>query len=156
MGNSGKARILSVPVLSLIDRLLRRRPRGNRPRLKVDQSLGAFPRAGGDISPLFVIFRTENRGPEEVEVTGLSIELDGGRYLELTDVLGGERELPCGLQPGEAVAFWTGARGLAETLAEESYGGRPRLRLLVADGLGGVHPKSFRFRVDEYLELEDA
>lgn len=138
-------------VLPLIDCLL---GRGDRPRLKVDQSLGAFPRAGGDISPLFVIFRTENRGPEGVEVTGLSIELAGGR-LDLADGLGGERELPCRLQPGEAAAFWTGARGLAEALAQEGYGGRPRLRLLVSDGLGGEHPRSFRFRVGEYLDLKD-
>lgn len=141
-----------MSALSFIDRLL---GRDGRPRLKVDQSLGAFPRAGGDISPLFVIFRTENRGPEEVEVTGLSIELAGGRRLDLANSLGGERELPCQLQPGEAAAFWTGGRGLAESLAHEGYGGRPRLNLLVSDTLGGEHRKSFRFRMDEYLDLED-
>ncbi len=90
-----------------------------------------------------------------MEVTGLSIELAGGRRLDLAESIGGERELPCRLQPGEASALWIGARRLAAVLAEESYGGRPRLRLLVADELGGVHPKSFRFRVGEYLELKD-
>jgi hypothetical protein len=124
-------------------------------RLKLGQAMGAFPTPGGDISPLYVVFRVENAGGEEVTVSKLYLEPKGGWTLDLGRGLGGGKELPCALSPGEAARFWTLARPLAARLKEEGFAGRPRVKLVVEDAGGNRHTKAFRFRVDEYLELKD-
>ncbi|MGH3146454.1 MAG: hypothetical protein ACRDTR_11705 [Rubrobacter sp.] len=129
--------------------------RGYGPRLKLDWSLGAFAdRETGDISPLFVFFDARNTGSIEAELVHLSVEVKG-RRLDLTDHLGGERDLPCKLAPGEATRFWLRARDLANKLKDEGQTGGPRVKLVVEDKLGNEYAKRFRFRVDQYLLLKD-
>lgn len=130
-------------------------PGAPRLRLKLGQSLGAFPRPGGDISPLFVLFDVTNSGEQEVEVAHLYLQAGKDFNRSLDEGLGGEKPLPCTLTPGEGTRFWFRAKVLAGDLKESGYGGRPKLRLVVADASGDETSKNFRFRVDEYLALKD-
>lgn len=40
-------------------------------------------------------------------------------------------------------------------MKDAGYGGTPKMKLLVEDGDGNEHSKTFKLRVDEYLELKD-
>lgn len=126
-----------------------------KPRLELGQALGAFPRPGGDISPLFVLFEVRNAGEEDANLSRLYVAPHRERTTAFADAPEGDRGLPCVLRPGESARFWVRARELAGELKEAGHGGRPRLRLVVEDGSGAVHEKGFRFRVDEYLRLKD-
>lgn len=119
------------------------------------QALGAFPRPGGDISPLFVLFEVKNAGKEDTSLSRLYVTPQRDRTTAFADAPEGDRSLPCALRPGESARFWVRARTLASDLKEYGHGGRPRLRLVVEDGSGETHEKVFRFRVDEYLRLKD-
>lgn len=66
-----------------------------------------------------------------------------------------EGDLPYTLRPGDALRFWMRAKTLARVLKEAGYGGRPRVKLVVEDGLGNYHEEGFRFRVEEYQRLKD-
>ena len=126
-----------------------------KPRLKLTQSLGAFTRPGqGDISPLYVFFEITNAGREGVEVSRIYVAPKGGNPAH-DEPLEGEGVLPLALEPGSTARFWTRARTLARSHEEAGHGGRPRLRLVVEDGLGNIHEKRFVFRADEYLRLKD-
>ena len=125
------------------------------PRLNLGQSLGAFPRPGGDISPLFVLFDVTNAGEEEVEITRLYVRAGKDFDRSLNENLGGEKPLPVVLAAGEGTRFWFRAKVLAGALKNSGYGGRPKVRLVVADTSGNECSKSFRFRVDDYLALKD-
>ena len=125
------------------------------PRLELGQSLGAFPRPGGDISPLFVLFDVANTGEKEVEVTHLYVRAGKDFNRSLNENLGGERTLPGVLTAGERVKFWFRAKELAGSLKNGGYGGRPKVQLVVVDASGREYIKNFRFRVDDYLALKD-
>ncbi len=123
--------------------------------MKLGHSLGAFTRPGqGDISPLFVFFEVSNEGRDGAEIRSLRVSLRGGEPVH-EGPFEGERDLPCTLGPGETVRFWVRAKTLANSLKDAGHGGRPRVRLVAEDGLGNSHERSFRFRVDDYLRLED-
>ena len=131
------------------------RARKNKPRLKIDQALGAFPRPEqGDISPLYTFFEITNISPDNAEVSRLHVTPTGAEKAAYDGNFEGDQELPCTLQPGEKARFWVRARTLANALKEAGYPGRPRVRFVVGDGSGNSHEKSFKFRVDEYLRLE--
>lgn len=125
------------------------------PRLDLGQALGAFPRPGGDISPLFVLFEVTNSGEEDANLSRLYVTPTKDRTAVFADAPEGDQTLPCVLRPGESARFWVRARTLAGALEESGHGGRPRLRLVAEDGSGAVHEKGFRFRVEEYLRLKD-
>ena len=133
----------------------RQRRRGEKPRLRLAQSLGAFPRPGGDISPLFVFFTVSNAGEGDATVARLYVEPKDGCPLSGVNLLGGEGELPHAVAPGETARFQVRARELARVLKNEGHGGRPRVKLVVVDASGARHEHRFRFRVDEYLALKD-
>lgn len=124
-------------------------------RLDLAQALGAFPRPGGDISPLFVLFEVKNAGEVEVNLSRLYVTPRREPTAVFADAPEGDRSLPCTLRPGESARFWVRAGTLARDLKEARHGGHPRLRLVIEDGSGAVHEKGFRFRVDEYLRLKD-
>ncbi len=132
-----------------------RRGRG-KPRLKLVQWLGAFPRpTTSDISPLFVFFTVANAGETEATIAELWVEPRGGSLMAIQG-MEGERDLPCTLAPGQETRFWVRAKGLARALDEGGYGGRrPKVKLVVVDSLGDRHEKRFGFRVDQYLALKD-
>lgn len=133
---------------------LRSRLGGEGPRLALAQSLGAFPRPGEGISPLYVFFEVTNAGREGVEVVRASVGVRGeARPVYEGPFLGGP--LPNKLEPGESLRIWTRAKTLAGSLKSAGHGGRPRALLVVEDIDGHVIVKPFRFRVDEYLELKD-
>jgi hypothetical protein len=134
---------------------LRSRVRGG-PRLKISQSLGAFSRPGeGDISPLHVFFDVTNAGPHRVEVVSLRVAPRGSFRSAYEGPFGGDKDLPCALDPGESARFWTLAKKLAASLEEAGHGGSPRVRFVVEDADGNRFDKAFKFRVDEYLRLKD-
>lgn len=128
---------------------------GGKPHLKIGHSLGAFARpARGDISPLYVFFEASNAGREAVEVRGLHVAPKGGEPV-YGGPFEGDQDLPYTLGPGEAARFWMRAKALAKSLEDAGHGGRPWVKLVIEDGLGNSHEKSFRFRVDDYLRLKD-
>ena len=130
-------------------------PGSKKPRLRLAQSLGAFTRPEqGDISPLYVFFEVENADRETIEVSRVHVTPKDGDPVQV-ELLEGDRDLPHILEPGDTARYWTQTRPLARILADAGYGGRPRLRLVVEDGLGNTHEKRFAFRVDEYLRLRD-
>lgn len=127
---------------------------GDGPRLVLSQSLGAFPRPEGDISPLYVFFEVTNAGREGVEIVRANVGVKGGaRPVYEGPFLGGP--LPNKLEPGESLRIWTRAKVLAWHLKRAGHGGRPRALLAVEDIDGNHSAKAFRFRVDEYLRLKD-
>ena len=126
--------------------------RSNKPRLKLAQSLGAFAEPGG-VSPLFVFFFATNAGETDVELRAAYLEPKGGERLDLAGLLG--EGLPRTLVPGEEVRLQVRAKRLAGLLDERGYGGRPKVKLVIEDGLGNLHDHGFRFRVHEYLRLKD-
>lgn len=126
------------------------------PRLRLEQSLGAFPAGDGNISPLYVLFGLSNTG-ESVAVAE-EVYLRAGRdtTLDLTGELGGDNGgPPREILPGEAATLWLRAKDLAGKLREAGHAGTPKLRLLVVDAGGGEHTTTFKLRVDEYLQLKD-
>ena len=128
---------------------------GGKPHLKIGHSLGAFARpARGDISPLYVFFEVSNAGREGVEIRSLRVEPKGGGSVH-AGPFEGDHDLPHTLAPGEAARFWVRAKALAKNLQDAGHGGRPRVRLVIEDGLGNDHERSFRLRVDDYLRLKD-
>jgi hypothetical protein len=136
--------------------ILRRFKRRGGPRLRLEQSLGAFPVGKGDISPLYVIFDLSNMGGTAVVAERVYVRAGRHTILDLTSELGGDdggppREIP----PGGAAKLWLRAKGLAARLQESSHTGTPKLKLLVVDSEGGEHTTTFRLRVDEYLQLKD-
>lgn len=76
------------------------------PRLELGQSLGAFARTDGDISPLFVFFEVANVGGEAATVAAVRVSPKGDPYTILADAregsLEGDIHLPGELAPGEA------------------------------------------------------
>lgn len=132
---------------------------GGGPRLELGQSLGAFARADGDISPLFVFFEVANVGDEVATVAAVRVFPKGDPDTVLADVRDGSLEgnlhLPHTLAPGEAARFRVMAKTLAGMARDTGYGGRPRLEVVIEEADGTVHRKSFGFRVDEYLRLKD-
>lgn len=132
---------------------------GGGPRLELGQSLGAFARTDGDISPLFVFFEVANVGDEIASVAAVRVSPKGAPDTVLANTreggLEGDIHLPHPLAPGETARFRVLAKALAGTARDAGYGGRPRLEVIVEEADGTVHRKSFGFRVDEYLQLKD-
>lgn len=123
------------------------------PDLRLSQSLGAFAGPEGTISPLHVFFRVTNAGAEEVEVARVYVSAKGEPVHE--GGFGGDHALPLTLAPGASTRFHARAKALAGDLKRAGHGGRPRVRFVIEDSLGGRHEKVFKFRVDEYLRLKD-
>lgn len=117
--------------------------------------MGAFPRPGGDVSPLYVVFEVANEGNEEIELLRAYVALKGNRRAVFADQLEGERSFPNTLEPHGSFRLWTRAGELARRLDEAGHGGRPRLAFVVEDAAGRDHERGFRFRAGEYLLLED-
>ena len=136
----------------LVQAWLRRRR--DRPRLRLAWSLGAFPQKDG-ISPLYVFFEVINAGQSDVELTRLYVAPKGDRQPLYEGPFEGERNLPYRLRSADTLRFWVRAKTLARALKEAGYAGRPRVKLVVEDGLGNCHEVGFRFRVEEYLRLKD-
>jgi len=127
---------------------------GSGPRLKLSQSLGAFPLPGNDVSPLYAAFTVRNVGRADVGLVRVEVRPagEGGPSVAVPQ---GDRPLPGPLPPGESAKFWVQAKVLSGTMKAAGHGGRPRLVLVVEDDLGGVHRQTFGFRVDDYLSLKD-
>lgn len=134
---------------------LRRRLRGDEPRLVVSQSLGAFGRPGQEISPLQVFFEVANDGENAVALTRVFVGVRGEADPLYEGPFEGDAKLPGELGPGASARFWTRAKTLAGGLKRAGHGGRPRAVFVVEDAQGNRREKAFRFRVDEYLELKD-
>lgn len=132
---------------------LRRRDSG--PRLRLSQSLGAFARPDGDVSPLFVFFEVENAGEVRAELREVYVTARNGRPLMAVEPFEDEPRPPLTLSPGASARFRVRAKPLAERSRAAGFVGAPRLKLIVEDGAGNVHEKAFGFRVDEYLKLKD-
>lgn len=126
------------------------------PRLRLEQSLGAFPVGNGDISPLYVLFGLSNPGSAPVVVERVYVRAGRDTILELTGDLGGDEGGPPREVPSGATAtLWLRAKELSARLRDAGHAGNPKLRLLVVDSGGGEHGTAFRLRVDEYLRLKD-
>lgn len=127
--------------------------------LELGQSLGAFSRTDGDISPLFVFFEVANAGEVAASVAAVRVSPKGDPDTVLADArdgtLEGDLHPPRKLAPGEAAKFWVLAKTLAGMARDTGHGGRPRLEVIVEEANGTVYRKSFGFRVDEYLRLKD-
>lgn len=134
---------------------LRRRLKGDGPRLVLSQSLGAFGRPGEQISPLYVFFEVANDGERTVEMTRIYVGVKGEAGPVYEGPFEKDSELPGALASGESARFWTRAKALAASLKRAGHDGRPRARFVVEDAEGNLNEKIFRFRVDEYLELRD-
>lgn len=134
---------------------LGRRLDGERSRLVVSQSLGAFARPGGDISPLHVFFEVTNDGQREVEIVRAHVGVKGDESPAYEGPFEGDSGLPFKLARGESSRFWIRAKTLAGSLERAGHGGRPRVRFVVEDADGDRGERAFRFRVDEYLRLKD-
>lgn len=122
--------------------------------LRLSQSLGAFRKPDGDISPLYVFFEVENKGSEEVEVASLQIVPKGEDAAVAGDEIEG-KGLPFDLAPGASERFQVRAKALASSLKDAGYSGTPKIKFVVEDGRGNEHSKTFKLRVDEYLALKD-
>lgn len=123
--------------------------------LRLSQSLGAFASPAGGISPLHVFFEVTNAGKEEVEIVRVYVSAKGEPGAVYEGPFGGDEALPFTLAPGESSRFHARAKVLARNLKRAGYEGRPRIRLVVEGARGNYREKSFRFRVDEYLRLQD-
>lgn len=122
--------------------------------LILSQSLGAFARPDGGISPLYVFFEVTNAGRAAVEITHARVAVKGEPHpVYEGPFLGGP--LPGKLAPGDSLRIWTRAKALAGSLKRAGHGGRPRALLVVEDADGNTGQKAFKFRVDEYLRLKD-
>ncbi len=128
---------------------------GGGPDLRLSQSLGAFARPEGEISPLYVFFGVTNAGAEEIEVSRVYVSARAGSRPVYEGPFEGDHALPFTLAPGQSSRFHARAKALAGALKRAGHGGRPRVRLVVEDAHGGRSEKAFRFRVDEYLQLKD-
>lgn len=132
-------------------------------RLRLEQSLGAFPVGNGDISPLYVLFGVSNLGSAAAVVEKVYLRAGRETALDLSGHLGGDGVSdgksgggpPRSILPGESATLWLRARDLAGKLKDAGYAGTPKLRLLVLDSEGGEHTTTFKLRVDEYLQLRD-
>jgi hypothetical protein len=125
------------------------------PDLRLSQSLGAFARPGGDISPLQVFFGVTNAGAEEVEIARVYVAAKGESRPVYEGPFDGDHALPFTLARRESSRFHARAKALAGALRRAGHGGRPRVRLVVEDASGNSAEIAFRFRVDEYLQLKD-
>lgn len=128
---------------------------GGGPDLRLSQSLGAFARPEGDISPLYVFFGVTNAGAEEVEIARAYVCAKGGSRPVYEGPFDGDHAPPFTLAPGGSSRFHARAKALAGALKRAGHGGRPGVRLVVEDAHGGRSERAFRFRVDEYLQLKD-
>ncbi len=128
---------------------------GGAPDLRLSQSLGAFARQEGDISPLYVFFGVTNAGAEDVEIVRVYVSARGGSGPVYEGPFEGDHALPFTLAPGGSSRFHARAKVLAGALKRAGYGGRPRARLVVEDAHGNRSERAFKFRVDEYLQLKD-
>lgn len=145
----------SLPYPAAVRDWLGRRLRGERSRLVVSQSLGAFARPGPDISPLHVFFEVTNEGPRDAEIVRVYVGAKGDERPAYDGPFEADAALPLKLAPGESSRFWTRAKTLAGSLRRAGHGGRPRVRFVVEEANGNRVEKAFRFRVDEYLQLKD-
>ena len=128
---------------------------GGGPDLRLSQSLGAFARPEGDISPLQVFFVVTNAGTEVVEIARVYVSASGGSRPVYEGPFDGDHALPFTLAPGESSRFHARAKALAGALKRAGHGGRPRVRLVIEDAHGVQSERAFKFRVDEYLQLKD-
>lgn len=125
------------------------------PDLRLSQSLGAFAGPEGNISPLHAFFEVTNAGDEEVEVARVYVSAKGEPRPVYEGPFAGDHALPFTLAPGESSRFHARAKALARDLKEAGHDGRPRVRLVVEDASGNRSEKTFVYRVDEYLRLDD-
>lgn len=124
-----------------------------KPRLKLGHSLGAFTKPDGDISPLFVFFEAANAEDRAISISRIYLSPKSGRALPVEP--DGDSSVPLSLEPGESARFRVRAKTLARALKEHGHGDRPRVVLTVEDGSGNKYRKTFKFRADEYLALQD-
>lgn len=129
---------------------------GGKGGLRLEQSLGAFPVGGGDISPLYVLFSAANLEDEAVTVERVYVRAGRETELEVTPELGGDSGgPPRRIPPSESATFWMRAKDLSSRLRDAGHAGSPKLKLVAVDGSGSEHAAKFRLRVDEYLQLKD-
>lgn len=140
-----------------------RRSKRDGVRLRLEQSLGAFPVGNGDISPLYVLFGVFNVGSAAAVAERVYVRAGRETTLDLSAELGGDGSdsadepggLPREIPPGESATLWLRAKDLSARLRDAGHVGTPKLRLLVVDSEGGEHATTFKLRVDEYLQLKD-
>jgi hypothetical protein len=113
--------------------------------LRVNLAFG-FLTFGPKLSDQMLLFTVRAIGERAVQITGLKIPLSGNRNLFFPD-LAGERSVPCLLEPGLSVRFWTDLDELQATLKRSGHKGTIKIRAIVSDGRG-IEYKSNRVKLD--------
>jgi hypothetical protein len=112
--------------------LLSRKSHVHISHLRVNMTFG-FVSYGPEHSGQMLLFTVTNIGGNPSQIAGVTVRLSGNRNL-LFHNLAGERRIPCFIDPGTSLKFWTDLKEVQLTLSGHGYSGK--IRAVVTDGTG--------------------
>ncbi len=102
--------------------------------LRITTAFG-FLTFGPEISDQMFLITVANAHEKPIQVAGVKVPLRGNRTLFFPH-LGGEKSIPCFIDGGTSLKFWTDLKELQATLRSHGYAGTSKIRAVVTDGTG--------------------
>lgn len=99
-------------------------------------SNGFIPR-GPELGELMLILEIANPGKRRAVISAAGISL--GKKHAFFPLIEGTRRIPFELPPDESATFWVPVKNFAESLKEEGYRGKVRLKAFFKDALGKAY-----------------
>ena len=129
---SGCGVSFGLVLLGLFRFLLSRKSHVYISQLRVNMTFGMLS-YGAELSDQMLLFTVTNIGKNPSQIAGITVRLSGNRHLFFHN-LGGERGIPCFVNPGTSLRFWTELKNVQLTLSSQGYSGK--IRAVVTDGIG--------------------
>lgn len=127
---SGCGLLVITGMFHLLKRLFGSPPVG----LRIEVAFG-FLTFGPKVSDQMLIFTVTNRAEKAMRIASIKVPLGKQGNMFFYD-LDGERSLPCYIEPGTSLKFWTGLKELEGSLREQGIVGQRSLAAIVTDGVG--------------------
>jgi hypothetical protein len=109
----------------------------HRSHLQVQLSFG-FLTYGSELGEQMLIFGVTNTGRDRTQIAGIKMPLNTGHNMFFPD-LDGERRIPCFIEEGTSLRFWTELNGVESSLRAHGYSGKSSIRGVVTTGTGTKH-----------------
>jgi hypothetical protein len=102
--------------------------------LRVNLTIGFLTYEGPHVSDAMLLFTVANPGDRRVQLSSIRIPLKNSTLA--FPHLDGERRMPCFVEPGVNVKFWTKLSDVESALQEQGHTGSTKIRAVASDALG--------------------
>jgi hypothetical protein len=109
------------------------------PALSVNLSFGALTYDGPPyLSDQMLIFTVANPSERPIQLTGIRLPLTNTANMAFPH-LGGEKQLPCMIEPGTSSKFWVDLSDVQMSVRSRGYASPLELHAVASDGLGNSY-----------------